>query len=328
MTERIEREKESYKDKIEKDKYESSFSSSSQLDHSPCRSPAKKSYRSSKAVVINAEVAAALDRSQMSKRGAMAVLVPLSSGLGSNVEELSLSASAIHRHQRIHREAKAPEIKESSPTVPLNVRWDGKLMPALTNREVVERLPILVSGEGNCKLLPSPVTDGKAEPTATTVMTVISEWNLQDRIAALCSDTTATSTGPKGGVCLRLQQILGRDLLNLACRYHVFELLLAAVFSALVPESSQSPDITIFLTIERVLALCGHNRLSDGGRCHPLIFSIFVRIRYTCIIRSTTTESSLSWSLSFLEGYHMAPEASPFESPGLCIEHDQAFSKN
>ena len=73
----------------------------------------------------------------------MAVLVPFASGLWSGVEELSLSDSTIHRHRRIHREAKAAEIKESfSLTVPLTVHWDGKLMPSLTNGEVVDRLPI------------------------------------------------------------------------------------------------------------------------------------------------------------------------------------------
>ena len=163
---------------------------------------------------------AALDRSQMSNRGAMAVLVHFASGLGSNMEELSrLSAGTIHRHRKIHRETKAVEIKESfSPTVPLTVDWDRKLMAALTNWKVVDRFFIFVSGEGICKILAAPVTDDKAEPTATTNMKVINEWNLQDRFAALCFDTTATNTGPKRGVCLRLQQILGRDLLNLACR--------------------------------------------------------------------------------------------------------------
>ena len=253
-TERFEREKESHMDRIAEDKYESSSSSSSQLDQSPYRSPTKKSCRGSKAVVINAKVAAALDRSQMSNQGAMAMLVPFASGLGSNLEELSLSASTIHRHRRIQSEAKAAEIKESfSPTVPLTVHWDGKLMPALTNGEVVDRLPIPVSREGVCKLLAVSVTDDKAKPSANTIMKVINEWNLQDRIAELCFDTTTTNTRPKGGVCLRLQQILGRDLLNLACQHHVFELLLTAVFSALVPEVSRSPDITIFQQFKEFL---------------------------------------------------------------------------
>ena len=68
------------------------------------------------------------------------------------------------------------------------------MMPSLTNGAVVDRFPILVSGEGVCKLLAALVTDGQAEPIATTIVNVINEWNLQDRIAALCFDTTATNT--------------------------------------------------------------------------------------------------------------------------------------
>ncbi|KAG0722687.1 hypothetical protein GWK47_005869 [Chionoecetes opilio] len=118
-------------------------------------------------------------------------------------------------------------------------------MPSLTNEGVVDRLPILVSGEGVEKILAVPITDGKAEPTANTIHSIISEWAISDRIRALCFDTTATRS--KGGVCVRLQQSLGRDLLHLACRHHMLEILLGTVFSALIPETSQSPDIAAFV---------------------------------------------------------------------------------
>ena len=246
---RLELEKEAEKERNAKAELEESSSASSSAgstEPSPCESPAKRSCKG-KIKVITPSVAAALDRSQISIRGAMQVLVPFASELGANVDELSLSTTTIHRHRRLHREERAIEIKESfSPAVPLTLHWDGKLMPALTDGKTEDRLSVLVSGEGVSKLLAVPVTDGKAEPTATTIMDVLNEWNLTDRIAALSFDTTATNTGAKGGVCVRLQQILGRDLLHLACRHHVLELLLEAVFSALVPEVSRSPDITIF----------------------------------------------------------------------------------
>ena len=116
-------------------------------------------------------------------------------------------------------------------------------MPSLTNDGTVDRLPIIVSGEGVLKLLAAPITDGKAEPTANTISNVVKEWGLVERIAALCFDTTATNSGSKGGVCLRLQQIFGHDILHLACRHHVLEILLEAVFSKLIPEVSRGPEI-------------------------------------------------------------------------------------
>lgn len=242
---RAEREKESRDKRTTSAVLEDSTSSSS-ADPSPSASPAKRTpHRKMK--VITPDVAAALDRSQISVRGAMQALVPFATQLGANVEQLSISPSTIHRNRRQHREGRAVEIRRSfSPTVPLTLHWDGKLMPSLTDGNLVDRLPILVSGEGVSKLLAVPATSGKAEPTTTTILNTLGDWNLADRVAALCFDTTATNTGAKGGVCVRLQQILGRGLLHLACRHHILELLLEAVFSALVPEVSQSPDIAIF----------------------------------------------------------------------------------
>ncbi|KAG0728146.1 hypothetical protein GWK47_033095 [Chionoecetes opilio] len=52
--------------------------------------------------------------------------------------------------------------------------------------------------------------------------------------------------GSKGGVCVRLQQSLGRDLLHLACRHHMLEILLGTVFSP-SSQTSQSPDIAAFV---------------------------------------------------------------------------------
>ena len=226
-----------------------SSSSISSLDSSSSEPPMKKNKNSpiERKTVITPKVAAALDRSIISNRGAMTVLVPFASALGSNVDKLGLSYSTIRRQRCKHREEKAAEIREFfSPTIPLTLHWDGKLMPSLTNDGTVDRLPIIVSGEGVLKLLAAPITDGKAEPTANTISNVVKEWGLVERIAALCFDTTATNSGSKGGVCLRLQQIFGQDLLHLACRHHILEILLESVFSKLIPEVSRGPEISIF----------------------------------------------------------------------------------
>ncbi|KAG0711005.1 hypothetical protein GWK47_021650 [Chionoecetes opilio] len=197
------------------------------------------------------QVSAALDRTNISDRKAAHVLLPFAEELGANTRELSLSASTINWQRKRHRQEKAAELKEKfAPDVPLTLHWDGKKKSSLTNEGVVDRLPILVSGEGVEKILAVPITDGKAEPTANTIHSVISEWAISDRIRALCFDTTATNTGSKGGVCVRLQHSLGRDLLHLACRHHMLEILLGTVFSALIPETSQSPDIAAFVRFQ------------------------------------------------------------------------------
>jgi len=59
----------------------------------------------------------------------------------------------------------------------------------------------------------------------------IDDWGLRYRIKGLCFDTTASNTGTKGGVCIRLETEIGRQLLNLACRHHMSEIVLEKVFS-------------------------------------------------------------------------------------------------
>jgi hypothetical protein len=61
----------------------------------------------------------------------------------------------------------------------------------------------------------------------------------------MCFDTTASNTGRKNGACVLIEQKLGKDLLYLPCRHHIFELVLEAVISVTVTPSA-SPEILIF----------------------------------------------------------------------------------
>src|SRR6218665_2373150 len=70
------------------------------------------------------------------------------------------------------------------------------------------------------------------------------EWGLRDRIKGTCFDTTASNAGTKGGVCLRLQKEIGRELLNLACRLHISEIMLEKVFG--MQYVSKSLEIELF----------------------------------------------------------------------------------
>ena len=120
------------------------------------------------------------------------------------------------------------------------------MLPALMSKELVDRLAVLVSGEGTMKLLGVPKlpnVTGQAETTA--VFNLIQEWNLADRIHFMCFDTTASNTGLPAGACVLLEQKLGRDLISLACRHHTMELIVAKVFDTLMGPSS-GPNIKLF----------------------------------------------------------------------------------
>ena len=194
-------------------------------------------------------MAAALDRTQISDRQAAQVLIPFAVELGHDVNELALSRASIGRRRKANRTEQAAELKEAfAPSVPLTIHWDGKLMPDLTGRDKVDRLPVLVSGDGQQKILAvQKLGDRKAEGTAAVILDAPEDWKVKDRIVAMCFDTTAVNTGAKSGVCLRLEMSLGRQLIYLACRHHMMEIVLEHVFSALLTEQSRSPDITLFL---------------------------------------------------------------------------------
>lgn len=166
--------------------------------------------------IVTPQVAAALDRTNISDRKAAHIFSAMASTglLKQDVEEVIISASAIRRARMKHRKLFSSEVKEIfDPAVPLILHWDGKIMDDLTGSErgKVDRLPILVSGQDVVKLLAVPkLQDGTAASMAQAITQTIDDWGLRDRIKGLCFDTTSSNTGTKGGACIRLEAELGR----------------------------------------------------------------------------------------------------------------------
>jgi hypothetical protein len=105
--------------------------------------------------------------------------------------------------RRTHRENIAKEIRKYfCPNVPLTVHWDGKMLPELMSKESVDRLAVLVSGEGVMKLLAVPkLIGGTGEAQAKAIFNLLNEWDIVDRVRLMCFDTTASNTGLKKGAC-------------------------------------------------------------------------------------------------------------------------------
>ena len=77
------------------------------------------------------------------------------------------------------------------------------------------------------------------------VLDALHDWNLYDQVKIMCCDTTASNTGRLNGACVLLKQRLGRELLLLACRHHIYELVLKSVFESKI-QVTNSPDIPLF----------------------------------------------------------------------------------
>ena len=68
-----------------------------------------------------------------------------------------LNRSRIRLQRQIHKQALAENIsKDFDPQFPLVVNWDGKLLPDISDIEKVDRLVVLVSGNGQVQLLGAP----------------------------------------------------------------------------------------------------------------------------------------------------------------------------
>lgn len=205
--------------------------------------PAKKG----RVNLFDTKLSMSLDAAKVSDRGAAVVLTPVLQCLGHDPHNFNISYSSIRRQRIKHRQSVAQCLKSDfKPTVPLTIHWDGKLLEDITGQQRVDRLPILVSGERFDQLLAVPkLPAGTGEAAASAVFECAISWGLCDRIKAMSFDTTAVNTGRHNGACVLLEQKMQKDMLWLACRHHILEIVLeAVVMSSIGP--SKSPDTAIF----------------------------------------------------------------------------------
>lgn len=116
----------------------------------------------------------------------------------------------------------------------------------MTGKENVERLAVVVSQESGMQLLGIPkIENATGEVMAESVYLALADWNAIDDIAAVSFDTTNSNSGPNNGAIALLERKLGKTLLKLACRHHVYEVILKGVFDIKFGTTS-GPDVGIF----------------------------------------------------------------------------------
>jgi len=156
-------------------------------DITPVNTPSRKCVKGK--IILSPELACALDRTKVSDRNATFVLAAAAQSFGHNISDIVLSKDSVGRARRGYRESISKEIRASfTPSTPLTVHWDGKMLPALTSKDKVDRLAVLVSGEGVMKLLGVPqIASGTGEAQANAVFSLIEQWNLIDRVQLMFS---------------------------------------------------------------------------------------------------------------------------------------------
>lgn len=104
----------------------------------------------------------------------------------------------------------------------------------------------MISQESGDQLLGIPkLATATGSSIAEAVYDLSDEWITLQSYIGMCFDTTSVNTGRLNGACTLLEQKLGRSLLYLACRHHIFELPVAAIFNSMYGPSN-GPTIALF----------------------------------------------------------------------------------
>ncbi|XP_044584699.1 uncharacterized protein LOC123265119 [Cotesia glomerata] len=201
----------------------------------------------SKMSIMTPELVAALDRGNVSSRNATYIIAATLKIVGYDLNDVNLSYSTIRRAHISLREGIARELKEQ---LKLDdnyvVHWDGKLLSDIVRSDTVDRLPIVLSSSGEEQLLGVPkINSGTGIEQATAVHSTLDQWGVSRYVKAVCFDTAVTNTGIYHGAGVELEKALGRELIWLPCRHHMFEIILKNVFEVHWPKQT-GPNVPIF----------------------------------------------------------------------------------
>jgi len=227
------------------------FSARGGIDVNTTTSDATRPKRGRKNL-IDDKLALSLDMAKLSNRNAALVLTPLIQRLNQDPSTFNNNTYSIRRERMKVRQKTAENVKRDfKPSVFSTIHWDGKMLEDITGKETVERLPIIVSGKGVDQLLGVPkLPSGTGEAAATAIQEALVAWSITDHVKCMGFDTTSVNTGKQKGTCTLLEQKLGKNMLWLACRHHILEIILEAVVLHSLGVS-QGPDILIFKRFQR-----------------------------------------------------------------------------
>ncbi|GBL92718.1 hypothetical protein AVEN_119108-1 [Araneus ventricosus] len=180
-------------------------------------------------------------------------MVPIAAALGEDASSLSISRSTVHRVRKKARSEFVDVVaKNYAPKHPITIHWNSKILRDIMGIEIVDRLPVIVSGDGEEKLLGVPkLQSGTGKNAAEAIYKILEQWDLVNQVIAMSVDTTSVNTGHLNGTCTLLEDTIGRDLLWLSCRHHTLELIPAKVFTLCFGPSS-SPEIPLFKRFKKV----------------------------------------------------------------------------
>lgn len=189
------------------------------------------------------DVLTSLDRANIENNQFLYVAAAIAKANNEDINKCTLSYSSLYRNRIQSRTKLAKHVKQEftdSIDRGLVIHWDGKKMPDSTNpnrelrRKKIERLGIAVSGNGGHKTLSvKRLNDGTGKCAAKAVFNVVKEYKAAKNIIGMSTDTTSANTGENKGACVEFEKEMGRNILYLPCRHHIYEVLIGGVFEKL-----------------------------------------------------------------------------------------------
>ena len=225
--------------------------------------------------LVSPALVGSLDRTKTSSYSAMRNLAAVVStfqtedGRKVGIDNFTLSRSSIDRGRLSGRQLISDQAKlEFLRNLPdhLTAHWDGKMIEDILGILNEAEAIVTCGGEGKYKegkvldIVDLKDSEGKktstGEAQAKAVYASLLEWGADviDRIRGFVFDTTASNTGWRSGATVRLNYMLDRAVLYLACRHHVMELMAKNPFHAVVGYDP-SPDVAMFKRFKEIFPL-------------------------------------------------------------------------
>lgn len=227
--------------------------------------------------VLTEKVVEALDNCQITIRQSIQIIAAVADALGHDLETLILNTASFHKIRKEIRKKKAESIKKLFNTEQINfleAQWDGKLLPdSPDSKKKVDRVSILVTAPNDLvQIIDVPKLDhGTGVLQADSIYKALDNWNLTTLVEAVCCDTTNSNLGPKGGAAVLLEKKLNKDLLYLACRHHIMEVILKACFT-LKTGATTEPEVPMFKRFQKEWDAVDQSNFKSGiSELHPLL---------------------------------------------------------
>ena len=230
--------------------------------------------------IMTPNLCAVADRTKASDRSLSRVLIEAQKSVGVSPKSTACSYSQLRRNRIKNRRLFGDRRKHNiyADNMKLTVHFDGKRLSESFPENFVERIPVLLTGVNLCTLIGIPKTsEGTGKNIAELIYAEAEKEDILNLIVAISFDTTSTNTGCNNGAVKRFEKLLNRELLGLACRHHMRELIIGAVFETTFGQSN-GPDVSLFKYLKRTWNTIDSNNLNcnidvpEDVKCNVITF--------------------------------------------------------